>query len=136
MIQRIQSIWLLLAAAASAASLKLPFFYGTKNVLETEYPLTGTENFSLIALTISIIVLSLVAIFLYKNRRLQLRLGLLALLFELLLLFLYFQESNIFLKGTMALTSLLQIFVLLFLFLAARGIRADEKIISDSEKLR
>ncbi|NCU05262.1 MAG: DUF4293 family protein, partial [Chitinophagaceae bacterium] len=42
MIQRIQTIWLLLAAAASLAALKLPFFSGVKenNLFEK---LTGSS---------------------------------------------------------------------------------------------
>jgi cytochrome bd-type quinol oxidase subunit 2 len=136
MIQRIQSIWLLLAASAATLALKLPFYYGTKNEFEKEYPLTGLETPWLIITSVVIITLSLVCIFLYKNRRLQFRLTLLAFFLDILLLFLFFQQSKTFMKGTLALTSLLPVFCLLFLFLAARGIRSDAKIIAESERLR
>jgi hypothetical protein len=136
MIQRIQTLWLFLAAAAATLSLKMPFFYGTKNELEKEYALTGLETPLLIICSIVIITIALVCIFLYKNRQLQFRLTLFSLIMEVLLMFLYFQQSKTFLKGTLALTSLLQVFTLLFLFLAARGIRKDARIIADSEKLR
>lgn len=136
MIQRIQTLWLLIAASTATLGLKMPFYYGTKNELEKEYALTGLDTVWLTIVSIVIITLSLVCIFLYKNRKLQFRLTLLAFLLECLLLFLYFNESKTFITGTLALTSLLQIFTLMFLFLAARGIRTDEKIISDSEKLR
>lgn len=136
MIQRMQTLWLLFAATTATLGLKLPFFYGTKNELEKEYALTGLETPLLIIVSIVIITLSLVCIFLYKNRQLQFRLTLFAMVLECLLIYLYFQQSKTFLKGTLALTSLLQVFTVMFLFLAARGIRNDQKIIADSEKLR
>lgn len=136
MIQRIQTLWLLIAATTATLSLKLPFFYGTKNELEKEYELTSLETPLLITCSIVIITLSLVSIFLYKNRSFQFRLTLLSMILECLLVYLLFQQSKTFIKGTMALTSLLQVFTLLFLFLAARNIRRDQRIIADSEKLR
>ena len=136
MLQRIQSIWLLLAAVCAFASLKMPYYVGTTADLIPSYELKGTENIYTMALTLAIGILSLICIFLYKNRKLQLRLTILGILMEAGLIALYYSYSSKFTDGTYALTALLQGCVVLFLFLAAKGINNDNKIIKDSNRLR
>jgi hypothetical protein len=96
----------------------------------------GMENFMLILPTIAIGVIALINIFLYKNRTLQFRLCILAIVLELLLMFLYYREIATYLDGTISLTALLHVGVLIFLVLSARGIRYDDKIIKESSRLR
>ena|SRR6218665_1274665 len=139
MLQRIQSIWLLLAAACAFLSMKFPFFTGnytdSKNFTLFK-ELNGMFSIPLILLSIAIGILALVGIFLYKNRPLQFRITLIAILVEVVLIFLYYTQSKNFVNGEFSLTSLLQGCVAFFLFLAARGIRHDEKIVKDSNRLR
>ncbi|HMJ48493.1 MAG TPA: DUF4293 domain-containing protein [Ferruginibacter sp.] len=136
MIQRIQSVWLLLASACAFISLKVPYYSGTTNDGIPSHKLLGTENFYLMLLTIAIGVLALITIFLYKNRTLQLRLCILGILLEALLIFLYYREVHTFREGTYSLTALLQACIVLFFFLAARGVSNDNNIIKDSNRLR
>jgi len=136
MIQRIQSVWLLLASACAFISLKVPYYSGTNKQGIPSYKLMGTENFYLMLLTIAIAVLALITVFLYKNRTLQLRLCILGIVLEAGLIFLYYREIKTFLDGTYSLTALLQACIVLFFFLAARGINNDNKIIKDSNRLR
>jgi hypothetical protein len=136
MIQRIQSIWLLLASACSFLSLKLPYYSGTNSEGIPSSRLTASDNIYIMILTIAVAVLSLITIFLYNNRSLQLRLCFLGLLMEGLIIFLYYREIKTFLDGTYALSALLQGCIVFFLFLAARGINNDRKIIKDSNRLR
>jgi len=138
MIQRIQSVWLLLASACAFLSLKMPFYVGTNKDNVASYKLMGTENFYLMLLTIAIGVLALINIFLYKNRKLQIRLSVLGIMLELLLIFLYILEVRTFLagSGTYALTALLHSLVVFFFFFAIRGISKDAKVIRDSNRLR
>jgi hypothetical protein len=138
MIQRIQSIWLLLASICAFISLKMPFYSGTNKLNVPSYRLMGTENFPLMLLTIAVAVVALITIFLYSNRKLQMRLCLLNIVLEALLIFLYYKETTTFVSGTgtYSLTAILQVLVLLFLFLAIRGINADNKIIKESNRLR
>lgn len=136
MLQRMQSIWLLLAGICAFASLKLPFYVGTNADLIPSYQLSGTENLFTMALTIAIGVLALISIFLYKNRTVQLRLAILGILLEAILIFLYYTYTQKFNGGTYALTALLQACTVLFFFLAAKGINADNKIIKESNRLR
>jgi uncharacterized membrane protein len=81
MLQRIQSIWLLLAATMSALSLKFSFFSGNKLNPETnvkewiEY--TAAQGSLNAILTIAICVATLVCIFMYKDRKRQLLINIL-----------------------------------------------------------
>ena len=136
MLQRIQSIWLLLAAACAFLSFQFPFYSGTNKELIPSYILKGTETIPLILVTAAIGITALICIFLYKNRKLQLRLTVLCILLEALLIFLYYSQVKTFSGGTYALTALLQGCVVFFLFLAAKGINHDKKIIKDSNRLR
>lgn len=136
MLQRIQSIWLLLAAACAFLSFQFPFYSGTNKELIPSYILKGTETIPLILVTAAIGIIALICIFLYKNRKLQLRLTVLCIVLEALLIFLYYSQVKTFSGGTYALTALLQGCVVFFLFLAAKGINHDEKIIKDSNRLR
>lgn len=136
MLQRIQSVWLLLASTCAFISLKVPYYSGTNKEGIPSYKLMGTENFYLMLLTIAVAVLALITIFLYKNRKLQLRLCILGILLEALLIFLYYRETSSYLDGTYSLTALLHGCIVLFFFLAARGISNDDKIIKDSNRLR
>ncbi len=70
MIQRIQTIWLLIASAAAFSILKFPFYYTPEpNALE----INGAAQYStLITLAFSA-CLSFISIFLYGNRMLQLK---------------------------------------------------------------
>lgn len=136
MIQRIQSVWLLLAAATEFAGLKLPFYSGTDPQGIPSSTLEATDKMSLLVPTIAIAVVALVSVFLFRNRSTQFKLTIAAIVLQLGLIFLYYQESTKYLQGTFALTSILQVAVVIFLTLAALGIRKDENIIRDSNRLR
>ncbi len=135
MLQRIQSIWLFLAALCAFASLKLPIYTGTDTALQN-IRVEGTTTIPIMMVTIAIGVIALINIFLYSNRMLQFRLCLLGIILEAGLIFLYVKYINQLADGTYALTSILQAGVLFFLFAAARGIRKDEKLIRESNRLR
>jgi vacuolar-type H+-ATPase subunit I/STV1 len=136
MIQRIQSVWLLLAAACTFLSFKFPFYSGTNLKGVASYELKATENFLLMATTVIIGVLAIFIIFLFKKRQLQLRLCVLGLVLEALLIFLYYRQVLTFTQGTYALFALLQSLVVILFFMAARAINKDEKLIKDSDRLR
>ena len=136
MLQRIQTIWLLLAATAAFLGLQFPYYTGTNKQGIPSYDLKGTETVPLILATAAVAVLALVTIFLYKNRKLQLRLCVAGIALQALVIFLYYSIQKDFLQGTYALTALLQGCCVLFLFLAAKGISNDDKIIKESNRLR
>ena len=136
MIQRIQSIWLLLAAVCAFLSIKLPYYSGTNAKAIASYKLNGNENFLLLSSTIITGILAFVIIFLFKKRTLQLRLCVLGILLEALVIFLYYREVTTFTQGTYSLWAILHSLIVIFFMLAARAINKDEKLIKDSNRLR
>ncbi len=143
MIQRIQTIWLLLASACVFASLSISFYAGNlisagelNNTAKTFTELNGMYNIITNILSVSIGVLSFVAIFLYTNRKTQTRLILTTMLLELLLMLEYESCIKKFAEGSYTIGSLLQLLVMIFFILALKGIRKDQKIVAESDRLR
>jgi hypothetical protein len=136
MIQRIQTVWLLLAAACAVATYKFAFYTGTNAKGVTGYELNATENVALMAVTGIIVALAFFNIFLFKKRSLQLRLCILLILLEAVVIWLYYREAQKFTTGTYALTAILHGVNVLLFFLAAKGIHNDSKIVKESDRLR
>lgn len=141
MIQRLQSVWLLLAAVAAFCSIKLSFYSGhliEGNQPKPNVPLTAQSNLLLLILTAGVGIASLIAIFLYKNRKMQLRIVLITLLVSLLNLGLYYSETQKYVpgEGTISLWAVFAIFIPILLFFAIRGIRRDEKLVKSLDRLR
>lgn len=137
MLQRIQTIWLLLAGVAALLTIKLPYYSGTQSLVIPYHELNGsTGGFLLLIVTVFVGVIALVTTGMYKNRTTQLRLCVLGIALEALLIFLYWRQVSTFIQGTYALTSILHMCVILFFMLAARSISKDEKLIKESNRLR
>jgi len=136
MIQRIQSIWLLLASACAFAGFKFSFYSGNKLNDTLLHELNATSSFLLMLSTILVGGLALVTIFLFKQRSVQRWLCVLGILLEALLIFLYYRETTVYTQGTYSLTAILQGIVLAGFILAIAGINKDSKIIKESDRLR
>jgi Domain of unknown function (DUF4293) len=136
MIQRIQSIWLLLAAACAFLCFKLPFYSGTNAKAVAYYELNAGENLLLTITTAAVGILALCIMLLFKKRPLQLRLCVLGILLEAILIFLYYREVQTFTEGTYSLWAILHSLIVILFFLSARAINKDERLIKDSNRLR
>ncbi len=137
MIQRIQSIWLLLASVLAFLTLKFSFYSGTHITDSLYHQLNGTENLLLMTTTIALGVLTLVTIFLYKTRVIQLRLCIVGILLDVLLVFLYYKTIQAeYTRGDYAISAAAHVLIIISLILAAIGINKDQKIIKDSNRLR
>ena len=136
MIQRIQSLWFLLASAVTFLTLKLSFYSGTYLPDNLYHQLNGTENLRLMIPTIALGIISLLSIFLYKNRPTQLWLSLLGILIDVVLVFLYYTATKEFSKGDYAITAALHLVIIVALVLAYVGIKKDERLIKDSNRFR
>jgi hypothetical protein len=133
MIQRIQSIWLLLAAVFAFLTFKLPFYQAA--VIE------GGEVYAqtTIWLTISAALtgaLAFINIFFFNNRKLQMRLCLFGILLAIVLIALCFMEMTKFTNGSLALSCVIYFAIIAFYVLALNGIRKDEKLIKSMDRLR
>jgi glucan phosphoethanolaminetransferase (alkaline phosphatase superfamily) len=141
MIQRLQSVWLLLAAAAAFCSLQFSFYSGNMiaaNQAKSFAVLNAQSNLLLLILSAGAGIASLISIFLYKNRKTQLRIVLVTLLVSILNLVLFFMQTKKFVpgEGNYNLTAIFAIIVPIFLILAMRGIRKDEKLVKSLDRLR
>lgn len=139
MIQRIQTIWLLLAFLLSVILFVVPVFKAGDNTLKI-----GGDYVAVIINVISIF-LSLWAIFRYKNRKGQkqmtylnviVNIGLLAWLFNIISNFEEIQKISFGQDGYFWIGAFLPIFTILCLILAIAGIRKDEKLLKSLDRLR
>jgi uncharacterized membrane-anchored protein len=141
MIQRLQSVWLLLAAAAAFCSLRFSFYSGNMvaaNQAKSWVNLTAQSNLLLLILTAGVGIAALITIFLYKNRKQQSGLTWITFLVSVINLVLYFVQVQKFVpgEGNYNLTALFAIIVPVFLLLAIRGIRKDSKLVKSLDRLR
>lgn len=139
MIQRQQTLWLLLASVAALLSFMFPFLTGKgidKNGLPVDVYLKADSNFLLLICTGASLVLSAAIIFLYKDRKLQMRLCLLGLLLAVIIIVLYITQMNKITKSTLALFCVLPFAVLAGYYMAFRSVRKDEKLVKSLDKLR
>ncbi|PWT96339.1 MAG: DUF4293 domain-containing protein [Bacteroidetes bacterium] len=138
MFQRIQTIWLLLAAACSFFTFKFPFYSGTKSVngtVQSETVEPGS-HLGLLIISVAVGVIALITIFIYKNRKLQFRLCMAGLLLSIGDLILYYSLSKSLENGVLAFWSIFAFAIPVFYFLAARGIYRDEKLVKSVDRLR
>lgn len=136
MIQRLQTIWLLLACACIFAGFRFPYFSGTDAKNISDATVTASSTFLIMVTTIVAGGLAFFTIFLYKRRRLQVLLCVLGILLEAWLIYLYYSQSKTYIKGNLAFTAILQGCAVFFFFIAARAISRDEKIVKESDRLR
>jgi len=139
MIQRIQTLWLALSFVAGILTLKFSFFSGNKTDKAgaiTWQELTAVNNLFILFLSVAVAVMAVMAIFLFKNRKLQLRVTLLSLVLSLINIALYHNETRKFTQGNYDLTAILALSIPIFLVLASRGIYKDEKLIKSADRLR
>ena len=136
MIQRIQTIWMLLAALAVFFTLKFSFYSGTLIENNTYDTVVGTDNILLLILTSALGTGILINIFLFKQRSVQIKIAIGAILLECIIIFMYIREINKFSAGNFSLWSALHLFIILFLIFAAKGIYNDSKLVKESNRLR
>jgi hypothetical protein len=138
MIQRIQTIWLLLVAIFAAITFRFPFASGDwlKDTIQGNVPLDAKTTVWLSIITVLTGAVAFVNIFLFDNRKLQLKLCYLGMFLSVLLIVMYFLEMNNFSGSVIALWCIFHFAILGCYILAARGIWKDEKLIKSMDRLR
>jgi len=138
MIQRIQSIWLLLSSFFTAITFRFPFYTGDwmKDTISTPIDLYARTTTWLTIVTVLAGIIGFFNIFFFGKRKLQLKLCYLGIFITVVLLFMYFLEIRNFSAGTIALWCIFYFAVLGCYILAARGIWKDEKLIKSMDRLR
>jgi heme/copper-type cytochrome/quinol oxidase subunit 3 len=140
MIQRAQTLWLLLSVITAGLSFIFPFATGwtlPPGGTPIKVQVDAGYQLYLTVLTFLLIALGMVTIFLFRNRSKQQWYCLLGLLLTTLLGALYVRvllyELNEFIPS---LTALLPIGQWIGYLMAWRGIRHDEKLLKDQDTLR
>lgn len=136
MIQRVQTLWMILAAFAVFLTIKFSFYSGTLVLDNSFHEVTATDNFLILILTSALGTGILINIFLYKHRSIQMRIILAAIVAECLIIYMYIRQTNKFSAGNFNLWSALHLIIILFLIFAAKGIYSDSKLIKESNRLR
>ena len=148
MLQRVQTIWMILAAIAVFLTMKFAFYSGilvlqnsadaaAATVAAGGYHLiNATDNFIILILTSALGTGIIINIFLFKHRSIQVRIIIAALIVECLIVFLYFRQTANYSQGNYNIWSILHILIIVFLILAAKGIYKDSKLVRDSNRLR
>jgi hypothetical protein len=138
MIQRKQTLWLLLATIAALLTYMFPFVVGDEmqKTLAIRREVDAGSHFILLIATGASLVLSTVTIFLFKDRKMQMRLCIVGLLLSMLIIVFYISEMIKLYHRTIALTAVLPFIVTISYFMAWRLIRKDEKLIRTLDKLR
>ena len=136
MIQRIQTLWLILAAAAAILSIKFPFYTGSLLANNAYLSLTAAENIPILILTVLSALISGITIFSYKSRGRQTGLTILNIFVAIIILVLYFLRLKDFSTGSFSLASLFVFALPILLIMALIGIRKDAKLIKSLDRLR
>ncbi len=153
MLQRVQTIYLLISLIAIILVFFFPFseIIAYKNLFEEFvsagldskiilYPLAALfSKMSLIILFSVILLMNIISIFLYKDRKLQMQIC----LYNLILIFIFFILISyyvfIFLEFEnikYSFSVVLPLIAFVSIFFARKGIKADEKLIRDSDRIR
>lgn len=139
MIQRIQTVYLLFAAIAMMILLAIPVAYQEQDAGGMA-DLFISQSLPAMVLAFASALLSMVTIFLFKNRKLQLRLALGAMALSLFTLaalcFFDFISTSVKVSSVNYVALMMPGFSLIFNWLAHRGISADEKLVRSMDRLR
>lgn len=158
MIQRIQSIYLLLAVLAGAMTFFLPYahfyandakvaeyaMFGVFNVQSQIVEMTGPYAFPVWIFGALSVLTPAIAIGLFKNRQVQLRIARLASLVNLgYIVYLFFAIDAIndgLFEGSLDILHhagfYMPVIAIVFCFLAVRGIKADEALVKSLDRIR
>ena len=131
----------MLAAVTSFLTTRIPLYVGKSTGLPDRF-YSATESLPLFILAVIPGMIALIAIFMFKNRKKQLRLSFAGIFTSLPFLFLemqkigQFKTANNFTTVSYHWGALLPLVVFTFFIFAIRNIRKDEKLIKSLERFR
>jgi hypothetical protein len=153
MLQRKQTLWMLLAVICAALTFKFSFYSGNVEVgqnghvflEERALPVisfgkdsAGAGSVLILIVTVLLLAGTLFNIFNFKARKKQLWLSIGLFFLSLLNILLYWWKSGApsFTEGSYNLGALLSLAIPVCLLFAANGIRKDEKLVKSTDRLR
>jgi peptidoglycan/LPS O-acetylase OafA/YrhL len=140
MIQRKQSIWLLLAALLNAGVLFFDLFrvHTFAGATETIVPYVTNQHFPLLLIAIVMIALPMISIFLFRNRKRQIRVSAFTIVAIGSFTAKMLMDAKVDPPATITywIGAVLPIVALIFIVMAILGIRKDEKLVKSVDRLR
>lgn len=152
MIQRLQTVFLALAAivmsflfsnSMSFATIDKPLPPGQNDSMLADGMFTSEDHVILLVLVILGILIPVVTIFLFKNRPLQMKLSRLAIalvalsiILTVILFYLDYQAIAVGTEVTIEYGYIMPVLAIIFLALAIRFIKKDEKLVRSADRLR
>ena len=138
MLQRQQTLWLLLSVLCAILSFRFPFVTGKEMIkgLPTDAVLNAGSNFFLLVLTGAAVVVAGITLYMFRDRKIQLKLCLAGVALSILIIIIYIAQMGKLQKPTLALSCILALAIAGGFVMAFRGIRHDEKLVKTLDKLR
>ena len=137
MIQRIQTLWLFLAALVNAGLFYFDLYRSDLKIIRVG------DHYPSLLLAIVITALPLIAIFMYRSRTKQRNFVLISMLDTISFVAMILMRvtnlndgSSAPVNGSYWIGSVLPIVSLVFLIMAIRGIRKDDKLVKSLDRLR
>ena len=131
MIQRIQSIYLLVAAISmTLISFKVPVYTLNETLFMAQ------DDTNMFVLTIVGAIFSLLGLFMFKNRKFQMKLIRLTVLIQMIIgirIFMLFNKFEVVLNNYFL---FLMAFTLLALIMAYRGVKKDDDLVRSVDRIR
>ena len=131
MIQRIQSIYLLIAAISmTLISFKVPIYYLNETLFMAQ------DDTKIFVLTIVGALFSLLGLFMFKNRKFQMKLIRLTVLIQMIIgirMFMLFIKFEVVLNNSFL---FLMVFTLITLIMAYRGVKKDDDLVRSIDRIR
>ena len=131
MIQRIQSIYLLVAAISmTLISFKVPVFTFNETLFMAQ------DDTKMFVLTIVGAIFSLLGLFMFKNRKFQMKLIRLTFLIQMIIgirIFMLFNKFEVVLNNSFL---FLLVFTLIALIMAYRGVKKDDDLVRSVDRIR
>ncbi len=131
MIQRIQSIYLLIAVISmTLISFKVPIYYLNETLFMAQ------DDTKLFVLTIVGALFSLLGLFMFKNRKFQMKLIRLTVLIQMIIgirMFMLFIKFEVVLNNSFL---FIMVFTLITLIMAYRGVKKDDDLVRSIDRIR
>ena len=143
MIQRMQSVWLFLAALLNGALFISPL-YKYQSAEASDNLLSANNFYPLMIIAAVITFMPLMTIFLFKNRKKQIRMIVVSILATISFIAVMMMRISSIKKGLpepindqyLIPGSLLPVVAILFMIVAIRGVNKDEKLVKSMDRLR
>ncbi|MEI8278706.1 MAG: DUF4293 domain-containing protein [Bacteroidota bacterium] len=145
MIQRIQSVWLFLAALLNVGVFYFDLYTTHTQIAgaDTVQHMRVNDNYPLVLIAVMIIALPLISILLFKNRKQQKNLTVFSIIASISFISTVLMRVSSFNKSIIGTSSssygvgaVLPFFAIILLILAYSGINKDDKLVKSLDRLR